>query len=386
MTEFAAKLAAIGDYRGLAAFLAKFFGQNAVAVQDAIGLWHISPEEKVAARLGGYYRSGRKARIAFRVARGRGRTRLRKEYAAYEPLIALKLHTLDLSERLKRFELLARSEDKLSKRQLQVAKQKAREEFEKKLNLFGKVSHDLKTPFSTLISNLEDMVLSDETIPVKLRLNLETIRGMIYRTLKDAGQSLDAARLFTRRKTSTLIPYNLSAFIAEIVEVYAIVFESYGLNLTTEIDPGIPAEIDPIQMEKVLNNLLNNAIKHNIPGGMAHVSVKSVRGKTEIRIADNGLGIGAEGEKVKDLNPWRFSSHGYGLEIVRELVRANRGRLAFKSEGGIGTTVTVTLPALPALKEFVHELRRHNFQTTLQEVELLAAERTQLSRRRRHED
>lgn len=88
---------------------------------------------------------------------------------------------------------------------MQSAKIKARREFERKLNLFGHYSHDLKTPFSTLISTLEGMVLSDEVIPAKLRLNLETVRRNIYSVLRSTGQSLDAARLLTRKKRATLI-------------------------------------------------------------------------------------------------------------------------------------------------------------------------------------
>jgi signal transduction histidine kinase len=253
--------------------------------------------------------------------------------------------------------------------------------------MFGHFSHDLKTPFSLLISNLEGMILREDAIPAALKLRLETVRRTIYSILRSAGQSLDAARLMTRKQRTALTPYDFSAFVREIIEVYAIVFESYGISLTQEIQEHIPAEIDPIQMEKVLNNLLSNAIKHNIPGGLTHISLKSQGITTVLTIADTGLGFRPEDdrrqEKVKDLNPWVFSSHGFGLTIVRALVRSNRGKINFLSRGGIGTTVTVTLPAAPELQSIVGAFRRHNFQSTLHEVEFLANERTQLSRRRK---
>ncbi len=391
MTDLAGRISPAESHAALAGLLQKSLGAKhhtaATAVQDALGLWHVSPGNTVLTQLSDFLLPERKSRIAFRLKpKSAGKKELRREFLRAKPVIYLKLNTIDLAQRLKRFEILALSEDKLAKQQLQRAKKRARHEFEKKLRLFGRYSHDLKTPFSTLIATLESMVLSDEAIPAKLRLNLETIRGAIYSVLRNAGQSLDAARLLTRQRRATLIPYNFSEFVSEVVEVYAIVFESYGLTLTTEIESAVPAEIDPIQMEKILNNLLSNAIKHNIPGGLAHVALKTKERQIELRISDTGLGFAATGEKVKDLNPWSLSSHGYGLGIVRELVRSNRGRMQLKSEGGVGTTVTVTLPAVPELKPVIANLRRHNFQTTLHEVEYLAGERTRLSRRRRSAD
>lgn len=386
--DFARLVGPAENHAQLAALLQKYLGalhgSTATAVRDALGLWHTAPETSVLTAVPDFFKPVRNGRIAFLITRDKARKKhLARELKKTEALLRLKLETIDLAEKLRRFALAAESEDRQMKKRLQTTRQKAQAEFERKLNLFSHYSHDLKTPFSTLITSLENIVLEEEKIPPKLRLKLETIRGAIYAVLRTTGQSLDAARILTRQRRATLIPYNFSDFVTEIAEVYTIIFESYGLKLKTEISAGIPAEIDPIQMEKILNNLLNNALKHNIPGGLAHIALKENRGKIELVIRDTGLGLNPAGEKVKDRNPWRLSSHGYGLEIVKELVRANRGRLKFRSEGGVGTVVTVLLPAVPELKGVLSNLRRHNFQTTLHEVEFLANERTRLSRRRR---
>lgn len=361
-------------------------GCKATAVRDALGIWHTAPEGSVMTDVRDFFKPQRNGRIAFRFERAAlQKKKLAAELKKSRALLRLKLDTIDLAEKLRRFGLAAQSEDRLTKKRLQQARQKAQAEFQRKLSLFSHYSHDLKTPFSTLITSLENIVLDEEKISPTLRLKLETIRGAIYAVLRTTGQSLDAARILTRQKRATLIPYNFSEFVTEVAEVYTIIFESYGLSLKTQIDPGIPAEIDPIQMEKILNNLLNNALKHNIPGGLAHIALKENRGKIELVIRDTGLGMNPAGEKLKDRNPWRLASHGYGLEIVKALVRNNRGRFKIRSERGVGTAVTVLLPAIPELKGVLPNLRRHNFQTTLHEVEFLANERTRLSRRRRNE-
>lgn len=376
--DSSAKIISARDYLGLARVLQKDLGVAAVAVRDSLGLWHGAPAGEVKTHYRGLTLPVRKGRVAFSGANRKAKTAYRSQSA----LVALKLETLDLAERVKRLKLIATSEEKYAQSALRQAYSRAESRFEKKLELFGRYSHDLKTPFSMLVSSLENMILEEEDVPVRLKLRLEKLRTAVYSVLRTAGQSLDAARLLTRRKTATLIPFNFTAFVREILEVYAIVFESYGIRLETDLQENIPARIDPIQMEKVINNLLSNAIKHNIPGGLAHVSLAEKAGKIELTIADTGLGM-AETETVKDLNPWRFPSHGYGLNIVRELVRANRGKLRFRSEGGVGTTVSVLLPAQRDLRPVVTSLRNHNFQTTLYEVEFLASERTRLSRRKK---
>ncbi|HRP70076.1 MAG TPA: HAMP domain-containing sensor histidine kinase [Turneriella sp.] len=361
------------------AHLDKKFAVDELLVQDALGVWHSSNENKLYVQIRNFRIVNKKLRVAFHS--GNKIREIKKYLKEIYPPIYLKLESIDLREKMVRFTLLTQSEDKFSRHRFQKAQENARRQFEKKLNLFGKYSHDLKTPFSTLITSVENMVLSDEPVPAKLRMRLDTIRTAIYSTLRTAGQSLDAARLFTRRRKTILVPYNFSQFVKQLTEFYEIIFESYGLTLSTEIHPNIPVEIDPIQMEKVLNNLLNNAVKHNIPGGFAHVALFTQKEKVVLKISDTGLGHVPNVEKIKDRNPWNFSSHGYGLEIVRELVKINRGRLHFENKQGVGTTVTVSLPHVSKLEGVVLALRGHNFQTTMHEVELLANERIRLSRK-----
>jgi signal transduction histidine kinase len=363
---------------------------TAVAVRDAIGLWHIYPGYGVSAGIDNFTVDRGTPRIAGKTLGSKtDNARLKKELLGIRGLIELKVTALDLGERMKRLKILMAHEGKISKLELSRSRSHMRKDFEGKLKLFSHYSHDLKTPFSMLISTLESMVLHDDSVPVKLRLQLEKIRGSIFNVLRSAGQSLDAARLFSRQRKATLIPYNFSDYVTQIVEVYAIVFESYGMRLKTEIDRNIPVEIDPIQMEKVINNLLSNSVKHNIPGGLVHISLTQSGGRVELCVKDNGLGVTSTRpkdrpvRKIREINPWIFSSHGFGLEIVRQFVRANRGKLKFQTQKGIGTSVTVIIPVATELAAVVHALRRHNFQHTMHEVELLANERTTLSRRKK---
>ncbi len=353
----------------------------AVAVRDQLGLWHVFPAGRVILKAEGFHTVPGLARIAFSPPEP-----ARKMAGAIRELIAAKLEAADLHYRLRRQAVRHEAETRLRAAHERRTRKRIRNAAERRIGLFSKYSHDLKTPLSMLTVPVEQMVITDEAIPVRLRLQLEQIRTAIYSVLRTVTHSLDAARLVTRRQKPVLVPQDLSAFVRQIADVYLLVFESYGIRLCQHIEAGIVCEFDPMQFEKVINNLLSNALKHNMPGGDVTISLNSQGNCAMLAVADSGLGPGEEKSRRQFRNPWAFSSHGYGLSIVRELVRMNGGKMDFKSRVGIGTTVTIFLPLSPELTAAARSSRRHRFDFTMHEVELMAAERNTLSRRRRKTD
>lgn len=353
-----------------------------VAVCDSIGLWHVYPDGKIYPFAQDFETAIGK-RVLLRLGKAK-RKPAGKKIAGISEITAVKLEALDLGEKLRRLEIVASAEMNEAKRRDREQRRNLKRSADDKLRFFSTYSHDIKTPLSLLTMPLESLVINDDRLPPTLRLQLEKIKVAIYNVLRTVGHSLDAARLMTKNRRGILLPYNFSAFVRQVAEVYAIVFESYGMALQTHIEDAIVAEIDPIQMEKVINNLLSNSIKHNLPGGITRITLSAEAGKARLTIADDGLGSSqaALKQSISNSNPWVFASHGYGLGIVRELLRLNRARLSIDSKQGSGNTVIITLPAIAEMQQAADGLRTHNFYYTMHEVELLASERTQLSRRR----
>lgn len=353
----------------------------AIAIEDELGLWHITPGGRVVHRLEGFHPVPGIARISVNPPQP-----ARNKFAPEKELISARLETIDLHYRMRRQAIRHEAE----KRWVAVAdrrtRRRIRDEAEKRIALFSRYSHDLKTPLSMLTVPLEQLVIDDESVPVRLRLQLEKIRTAVYSVLRSVTHSLDAARLVTRRQKPVLIPQDVTSFVQHVADVYSLVFESYGIHLKLNLKPAVICEIDPIQFEKILNNLLSNALKHNMPGGEVLITLSNEGRRAVLSVSDSGLGPGEETGRRRNRNPWAFSSHGYGLSIVRELVRLNRGSMQFSSRTGVGTTVTVSLPCVPELAAAALSARRHNFNFTMHEVELMAAERNTLSRRRRKDD
>lgn len=370
-------------YTALGQWLAKYLALEKtahVAVQDEFGLWH-SKLYGVSACLPKEFQAIKsipRAAIAIKSTACRIRRADREFFCA-------KLEAVDFYYRLRRQAVRHEAE----KRQLMLSSKSARKKIfsraERRVALFNSYAHDLKTPLSMLTIPLEQLAIKDDSVPARLRLQLEKIRTAIYSVLRTVTHSLDAARLLSRKTKPFLLPYDLSAFVKQVVDVYSIVFESYGINLRLELENQVICEIDPIQFEKVLNNILSNAIKYNMPSSTVTITLCSADGKARLSIADNGLGSDLSLAK-KTINPWAISSHGYGLSIVRELVRLNRGTIHVASRPGSGTTVTISLACVPELAAAAQARRLHNFDFTLHEVELMAAERNALSRRRPSEN
>ncbi len=391
--QLAHEISAARSYRDVARMLFQHLSRRsqlrAVAVQDNLGLWHTYPGRRPRLYTDGFAILDERQRIALKTGElGSSLRSVGRKLKMLLPLLRLKLEAIDMGEKLARSILQHGAAERLQQTTERRKQRRLRREVDAKIGIFSRHSHDLKTPLSMIVFPLETLVLHEEKIPAKLRLKLENLKMAVYGALRGVTNTLDAARVLGGRSKTLLAPHNLSDFVRKVAEVYAIVFESYGISLTTQIEPGIFAAIDAVQMEKVLNNLFSNAIKHNIPGSHAVIAVRSSRGEVEVSVSDGGLGISYGGNSVardqeKVRGGWAFSSHGFGLKIVRELVRANRGRFALVSKTGVGTVATVRLPALKDIAADAPSLRAFRFDHTMHEVELLSAERTTLSRRPR---
>ncbi|MCS6971782.1 MAG: HAMP domain-containing histidine kinase [Turneriella sp.] len=364
------------DYPAIARQVHRRFGLPrtvSVAVCDSLGLWHFFPKKTPGTRLVGMRRIAKLPRIAL------SRGAVIELQPVEKELLLAQLHVADLQCRLRRWELRFRAEFRHQQKHSSRLLRRSRQHAEKSIALFSRSAHDLKTPLSMLAIPLEKLAIEGDGLPVALRLQLEKIRTALYSVLRAVTHSLDAAQLFLAKNSPILQPHDLGNFISHVVEVYAIAFESYGIALKTEFEKGIICEIDPVDFEKILNNLLSNALKYNLPGSTVSLRLKSVGDNACLYIEDSSLSV-PDLKQDAGGNPWSFSSHGIGLTVVRELVRRNRGRLSIHKIPN-GMQLILTLPATPQLQKAARSVRPHGFALTMHEIELIAAEHNLLSRR-----
>ncbi|KQW03230.1 SpoIIE family protein phosphatase [Streptomyces sp. Root369] len=219
-----------------------------------------------------------------------------------------------------------------------------------KTTFFANVSHEFRTPLTLLLGPLQQ-ALADEDRPER-REQLELAERGALRLLKQVNTLLDVARAEAGQTRPTLEPVDLAGATAELAGVFRSAFEAAGLTLEVDCPPlPKPVPLDREMWEKIILNLLSNALKFTFTGG-AEVQVAVAGDRARLTVTDTGTGIPADElprlfERFHRVRGARSRSHegsGLGLVLVKDLVEAHGGTVGVDSRLGQGTTLTVDLP------------------------------------------
>jgi two-component system, OmpR family, sensor histidine kinase KdpD len=216
--------------------------------------------------------------------------------------------------------------------------------------MFSSVTHDLRTPLASIkagVTSLLDAAVHHD--PEQERELLTTILEETDRLNRLVGNLLDLARI----RAGALTPTRQEAAMDEIVEVVLARMRPRLVRHTVAAD--LPSDlpdvsVDPVQLDQVLTNLLENAGRHAPEGSEIRVSVQWIRDAVQVRIADQGPGIPMdERERVFEAF-YRGSSSpetpgsGLGLAISKAVVVAHGGRIWIESGPEGGCVVAFEIP------------------------------------------
>jgi PAS domain S-box-containing protein len=220
-----------------------------------------------------------------------------------------------------------------------------------KTAFFSNVSHEFRTPLTLLLGPLQDALARVE-LSGDVRRNLETAERNAERLLKLVNTLLDFSRIEAGRAQARFAPTDLARFTAELASNFASACEKAGLRLIVDCAPlGQPAYVDRGMWEKIVLNLLSNALKFTFEGEI-EVTLRASGQAAEMRVRDTGIGIAAAElprlfERFYRVEGARSRTHegsGIGLAFVQELVRMHGGEIEVASEPGRGSLFTVTIP------------------------------------------
>ncbi|TWG27743.1 signal transduction histidine kinase [Micromonospora palomenae] len=222
-----------------------------------------------------------------------------------------------------------------------------------KTSFFTNVSHEFRTPLTLMLGPLTD-ALADERhpLPPEQRERVDTARRNATRLLTLVNSLLTFSSLEAGRARSRAQQVDLPELTAELAGVFRSAVERAGLRLEVDCPPlPRPVALDPANWERIVTNLLSNALKHTFVG---RISVGLHAHPTELRltVADTGMGIAEEEmprlfERFHRVDGARSRSHegtGIGLALVGELARLEGGDVRVDSRLGRGSTFTVALP------------------------------------------
>ena len=238
------------------------------------------------------------------------------------------------------------------RREVQMArfeKQNIEELNHKKLQFFTNITHDLMTPL-TVISATVSTLLNDD--PSK-STSYKIIDSNVNRLMRLLQQILEFRKSETGNLHLRVSSGSLTEFFRREVESIRPLTNKQNLHLSLVCKPDeIVGFFDSDKLDKIIYNLISNAIKYNSPAGYIQVTLTCIDDKTVVfTVKDNGVGIAAdklpqlfkrfyEGEHRK----FKTYGTGIGLSLTKDLVELHHGSISVESTVGKGSTFTVTLP------------------------------------------
>ena len=218
-----------------------------------------------------------------------------------------------------------------------------REEF------FTNVTHEFRTPL-TVILGLSQEIARKRTTDTDTQHQAKSIHRQGARLLELVTQLLDISRVKSAVGEPDWRHGNLAAQVEMMVETYMDYAQERGINISYDRPAELQTDFVPDYVNKVVGNLLSNALKFTPKGGSITVSLKQEGKHITLSVSDTGQGMSQE-EQSHILEPFYTSKSkenphgtGVGLALVNEIVKATGGSIAWKSAPGAGTTFCISIP------------------------------------------
>jgi signal transduction histidine kinase len=213
-------------------------------------------------------------------------------------------------------------------------------------------SHELRTPLSVIRTELEVTLADPHADAAELRRMGEVVEQAASRAQRLVASLLTLAQLQAvgRAELEVIEPVDLSALVPLVLD--AVQGEATDKNVTieTEIEPA-PTQGDPRLLERLIGNLVENAIRHNVPGGWLRVTTGETAERVWLHVSNGGPVIAAADVDTL-FQPFRRGGRlrtatrgaGLGLAIVRLIVEAHHGRLQAAAPPFGGLAIRIELP------------------------------------------
>ena len=224
-----------------------------------------------------------------------------------------------------------------------------------KTAFFSNVSHEFRTPLTLIMGPVEELrARLDPADPADAAAagELDVIHRNGLRLGKLVNTLLDFSRIEAGRMQASFEPLDLGAFTTELASVFQSAFDRAGMRYEVDCPPlSAPVYVDREMWEKVVFNLLSNALKFTFAGTVS-VRLGEEAGHAVLRVADTGVGVAAAEiprlfdrfHRIENVPSRSNEGSGIGLALVRELVGLHGGTITAESDGRIGTTFTVRIP------------------------------------------
>ncbi len=221
------------------------------------------------------------------------------------------------------------------------------------MSFFANVSHEFRTPL-TVISGPVALLCADETLPPESRKLLVIVRRSVDRMLKLVNQLMDFNKLEGDALRLRVSRTDAVSALASITDIFRINAANKHIDIQTSgLEDAFITWLDGDKFDKIMGNLLSNAMKFTPEGGRIRISLDHSRARMTVTVADTGRGVPAnELERIferyyqvidSDTNTHQMGT-GIGLYYARRLARLHHGDITASNNPDCGATFTLVLP------------------------------------------
>ncbi len=221
--------------------------------------------------------------------------------------------------------------------------------------MIASLSHDLRTPLASLGCSLESLLLKqDSQSTEERRAQLQVAVRQQDRMQRLVGALFELAQLELPDAQCELQPTAVSDLLMDVAQRFGPRAEGLGLAIDTECPDHVPLALaDAALLERALENLIDNALRHTPRGGRIRLCAERADEFIRLSVADSGSGVPQEHlsrifERFYRADPSRrnpTAGAGLGLAITRRIAELHGGRLSVESRFGTGSVFSISLPA-----------------------------------------
>ena len=253
-------------------------------------------------------------------------------------------------------DLLTVSFNQMAKR-IQAQMDQLKESDNTRREMVANVSHDLRTPLATLRGYVETLLLKEDDLSAeKRRYYLEIAIKHCKRLSKLVDELMELAKLESLETEVQKESFHMGELAHDVIQKFRLRAEEKEITIKTDIEKEMPLTHGDIGLiERVLENLLENAINYTPKGGTVGLSIKLKNHEISVAVSDTGTGIPESEiphifERFYRMNKGRGQGgghHGLGLAIAKRILELHQRSIHVQSLLHHGTTLSFNLPALP---------------------------------------
>jgi hypothetical protein len=224
--------------------------------------------------------------------------------------------------------------------------------------LLANISHDLRTPMASMQGYLETLLLKEGSLTEEERRHyLEIALRHGERLNRLIGELFELGKLVCQETALNPETFPAGELVQDVLQKFQLAASQKGVRIEASLGEGLPFVLADIALiERVLQNLIENALRYTPEGGIIRVSLAREDGRIAVQVSDSGAGIPAEQlpaifdrfHQVEKGEQVGSGPAGLGLAIAKRILELHGSHITATSTPGLGTTFTFDLPIAKA--------------------------------------